>query len=208
MNLGIAAHLAELSERHGVPIIFKASFDKANRTSRTSHRGPGLERGMELLAGVKAETGLSLLTRQTDLLEAAGGSGLPVNIKKGQWMAPEQMAHAVDKVRAAGARDVAVTERGTAFGYGRWIVDMRSFEIMRVAASCPTIFDGTRAGDGPFGFGKHAVAGPAGCASGAAQATAPRVDRRTNSHRALSGCRFRPRWRGRFGSSCWTRTAS
>jgi 2-dehydro-3-deoxyphosphooctonate aldolase (KDO 8-P synthase) len=178
LNLRIAAHLAELSERHGVPVIFKASFDKANRTSRSSHRGPGLELGLELLASVRAETGLPLLTdvhlpdqvpvaarvvdvlqvpaflsRQTDLLEAVGGSGLPVNIKKGQWMAPEQMAHAVDKVRAAGAADVAVTERGTAFGYGRWIVDMRSFELMRGAASCPTIFDGTHSVQLPGGAG-------------------------------------------------------
>lgn len=178
VNLGIAAHLAELSERHGVPVIFKASFDKANRTSRSSHRGPGLEHGLELLAHVRAETRLPLLTdvhlpdqvptasevvdvlqvpaflsRQTDLLEAAGGSGLPVNIKKGQWMAPEQVAHAVDKVRAAGAPDVAVTERGTAFGYGRWIVDMRSFEIMRDVTSCPTIFDGTHSVQLPGGAG-------------------------------------------------------
>lgn len=178
LNLRIAAHLAELSERHRVPVIFKGSFDKANRTSRSSHRGPGLALGLELLAGVRADTGLPLLTdvhlpeqvpaasqvvdvlqvpaflsRQTDLLEAAGASGLPVNIKKGQWMAPGQVVHAVDKVRAAGAPDVAVTERGTAFGYGRWVVDMRSFELMRGVASCPTIFDGTHSVQLPGGDG-------------------------------------------------------
>jgi 2-dehydro-3-deoxyphosphooctonate aldolase (KDO 8-P synthase) len=170
VNLRVAAHLAEVSDRYSVPVIFKASFDKANRTSRSSQRGPGLERGLELLASVRAESGLPILTdvhlpnqvpeatetvdvlqvpaflcRQTDLLEAAGGSGLPVNIKKGQWMAPEQIAHAVEKVRVAGAADVAVTERGTAFGYGRWVVDMRSFRVMRQAAGCPTVFDATHA---------------------------------------------------------------
>lgn len=179
LNLRIADHLAEISARQGVPVVFKASFDKANRTSRRSHRGPGLELGLELLARVRAETGLPILTdvhlptqvpaasqivdvlqvpaflsRQTDLLEAAGGSGLPVNIKKGQWLAPEQIAHAVEKVRSAGATDVAVTERGTAFGYGRWIVDMRSFYVMRVAASCPTIFDGTHSVQLPGGAGR------------------------------------------------------
>ncbi len=178
LNLRIAGHLAEISGRHGIPVIFKASFDKANRTSRSSQRGPGLELGLDLLAGVRAGTGLPILTdvhlpaqvpvvarvvdvvqipaflsRQTDLLEAAGASGLPVNIKKGQWMAPEQIAHAVEKVRSAGAADVAVTERGTAFGYGRWIVDMRSFEVMREAASCPTIFDGTHSVQLPGGAG-------------------------------------------------------
>ena len=179
LNLRVASHLAEVSDRHAIPVIFKASFDKANRTSGGSQRGPGLTRGLELLSSVRAETDLPVLTdvhlphqipeaaeivdvlqvpaflcRQTDLLQAAGASGLPVNIKKGQWMAPEQIAHAVEKVRVAGAADVAVTERGFAFGYGRWIVDMRSFGVMRTAARCPTIFDATHAVQLPGGQGK------------------------------------------------------
>jgi 2-dehydro-3-deoxyphosphooctonate aldolase (KDO 8-P synthase) len=179
LNRRVASHLAEVSDRHAIPVIFKASFDKANRTSGGSQRGPGLARGLELLNSVRAETDLPVLTdvhlphqipeaaetvdvlqvpaflcRQTDLLEAAGASGLPVNIKKGQWMAPEQIAHAVEKVRVAGAIDVAVTERGFAFGYGRWIVDMRSFGIMRAAAGCPTVFDATHAVQLPGGQGE------------------------------------------------------
>ncbi len=170
LNVGIARRVREVSERCGVPAYFKASFDKANRTSLASPRGPGLRRGLELLEEVREASGLPLLTdvhdpgqveavaevvdalqipaflcRQTDLLVAAGSTGLPVNVKKGQWMAPEQIIHSVAKVRSAGSSDLAVTERGTAFGYGRWTVDMRSFEIMRRVTGCPTVFDGTHA---------------------------------------------------------------
>lgn len=142
--------LAEaLAEAAGdTPLIFKASFDKANRTSGASYRGPGLERGLAWLARVRAETGLPLTTdvhlpdqaapvaevvdllqipaflcRQTDLLQAAGATGLPVNIKKGQFVAPEAMAHARAKALEAGAAGVILTERGTAFGYGDLVVD-------------------------------------------------------------------------------------
>lgn len=178
LNRQVAAAVAEASARHGVPAVFKASFDKANRTSRDARRGPGIERGLELLRGVREESGLPVLTdvhlpeqaaaaasavdvlqipaflcRQTDLLEAAGATGRPLNIKKGQWMAPEQIAYAVEKTRAAGATEIAVTERGTAFGYGRWIVDMRSFGVMRRASGCPAVFDATHSVQLPGGGG-------------------------------------------------------
>jgi 2-dehydro-3-deoxyphosphooctonate aldolase (KDO 8-P synthase) len=170
LNLEVARALAGWSRELALPVVFKASFDKANRARRDSPRGPGLARGLEGLARVRGETGLAVLTdvhepaqaaeaakvvdalqipaflcRQTDLLVAAGETGKPVNIKKGQWMAPEEMAGAVEKTRAAGAPEVAVTERGTAFGYGDLIVDMRSFARARAATGSPVIFDGTHA---------------------------------------------------------------
>lgn len=168
LNLRIAHELAQLGSELVVPIIYKASFDKANRSRPDAPRGPGLERGLEQLARVKRESGLPVLTdvhepwqaarvaevcdvlqipaflcRQTDLVEAVGATGRPTNIKKGQWMAPEEMAGAAAKARASGASGVAVTERGTFFGYGDLIVDMRSFERLREATDAPAIFDGT-----------------------------------------------------------------
>jgi 2-dehydro-3-deoxyphosphooctonate aldolase (KDO 8-P synthase) len=168
LNLRIAEALAELQARSGVPIIYKASFDKANRSKPGAARGPGLEEGLQRLRRVREASGLALLTdvhaaaqaqpaaevcdvlqipaflsRQTDLVEAAALTGRAVNIKKGQWMAPEDMAGAVGKARAAGAGAVAVTERGTIFGYGDLIVDMRSFARLRAATGAPVIFDGT-----------------------------------------------------------------
>jgi 2-dehydro-3-deoxyphosphooctonate aldolase (KDO 8-P synthase) len=168
LNLGIAESLARLSSDLKIPIVFKASFDKANRSSIGSGRGPGLEPGLRQLAKVRSETGLPVLTdvheseqcasvgevadvlqipaflcRQTDLLLAAGKTGRAVNIKKGQWMAPEEMRGAVQKVRSAGAGGCAVTERGTFFGYGNLVVDMRSFPTLRELCGAPTIFDGT-----------------------------------------------------------------
>jgi 2-dehydro-3-deoxyphosphooctonate aldolase (KDO 8-P synthase) len=168
LNLTVARHLAELAAELDLPVIFKASFDKANRSRLDSPRGPGLESGLRALERVKAETGLPLLTdiheppqaaraaevadvlqipaflcRQTDLLLAAGATGRPVNIKKGQWMAPEEMAGAVEKVRGGGSAVVTVTERGTAHGYGDLVVDMRSFRRIREACGVPAIFDGT-----------------------------------------------------------------
>jgi len=188
LNIAVARRIRDIAERVGVSAVFKASFDKANRTSAGSPRGPGLERGLERLAVVREATGLPVLTdvhdatqpevvsrvvdalqipaflcRQTDLLTAAGRTGLPVNIKKGQWLAPEDMRHPADKVRRAGAGGVCVTERGTAFGYGRWIVDMRSFEIMREVCRCPALFDAT-----------HSVQLPGGGAGGAASGGEPR----------------------------------
>jgi 2-dehydro-3-deoxyphosphooctonate aldolase (KDO 8-P synthase) len=168
LNLEVARAVKGWGETFGLRVIFKASFDKANRSKMASARGPGLRDGLELLAAVKAETGMTILTdvhepgqvervaqvvdvlqipaflcRQTDLLVAAGAAGKPVNIKKGQWMSPADMAGAVDKLRAAGAPDVAVTERGTFFGYGNLVVDMRSFADGRAATEAPIIFDGT-----------------------------------------------------------------
>lgn len=184
-NLEIARHVRDVAVRCGVPACFKASFDKANRTSVASPRGPGLERGLERLRRVREESGLPVLTdiheawqaeraaaavdalqvpaflsRQTDLLLAAGASGRPVNVKKGQWMAPGDIAHAVEKVRSAGGARIVVTERGTAFGYGRWIVDMRSFGIVRDASGCPVLFDATHAVQLPGGDGGRSAGEP------------------------------------------------
>ena len=168
VNLRVAEHLASLSARTGLPVIFKSSFDKANRSKVESARGPGLEEGLRLLSKVHEATGLPTLTdihlpeqaeavsqsadvlqipaflcRQTDLILAAASTGKPLNIKKGQWMAPEEMNAVVQKARSAGATNLLVTERGTFFGYGNLVVDMRSFYTTRVACGVPVVFDGT-----------------------------------------------------------------
>jgi len=168
LNLRVADALAALGARHGLHVVYKASFDKANRSRLAGARGPGLEAGLAALAAVRAASGLPILTdvhevaqvgpaaqvadvlqipaflcRQTDLLVACGKAGRPVNVKKGQWMAPEQMAGAIEKVRAGGAPEIAVTERGTFFGYGDLVVDMRNFARLRKACGVPVIFDAT-----------------------------------------------------------------
>lgn len=172
LNLRVAEVLARTAEDMPGGVIFKASFDKANRSNAGATRGLGLERGLEALALVKRETGLPVLTdvhlpeqcalaaevcdvlqipaflcRQTDLLEAAGRTGRPVNIKKGQWLQPEGMRGAASKVRAVSPHGddapLAVTERGTFFGYGDLVVDMRNFARMRDAAAAPVIYDAT-----------------------------------------------------------------
>jgi 2-dehydro-3-deoxyphosphooctonate aldolase (KDO 8-P synthase) len=186
----VAEALARFGASHGVPVCFKASFDKANRARLGAARGPGLEEGLRVLERVRAVSGLPVLTdihepgqaaptaevadalqipaflcRQTDLLTAAGRTGRPVNVKKGQWMQPEAMAGAIEKVRAAGSADVAVTERGTFFGYGDLVVDMRSFARLRETTGAPVAFDAT-----------HAVQQPgrgAGGASGGAREHIP-----------------------------------
>lgn len=176
----VAERLADIGSRHGVAVCFKGSFDKANRSRLSAARGPGLERGLELLARARAASGLPLLTdvhepahaalaaevvdvlqvpaflcRQTDLLLACGRTGKPVNVKKGQWMQPEAMAGALEKVREGGATEVAVTERGTFFGYGDLVVDFRSIARLREATRAPVIFDATHSvqqpGQGPGG---------------------------------------------------------
>jgi len=154
--------------RHGLFVVFKASFDKANRTRLDGHRGPGLDAGLAILAAVKRATGLPLLTdvhepaqakpaagvvdclqvpamlcRQTDLLVACAATGLPVNLKKGQFVAPEDMAHAVEKVVRSGPGGAMVTERGTSFGHHDLVVDMRGLVAMRAFA--PVCFDATHA---------------------------------------------------------------
>ena len=174
LNLRVADALARLAEHVPGGIIFKASFDKANRSNVDGVRGPGLEAGLAALARVRAATGLPILTdvheasqcamaaevvdvlqipaflcRQTDLLLAAGATGKAVNVKKGQWMHPEGMRGAVRKVEAGAtlaaveAGALAVTERGTFFGYGDLVVDMRNFSRLRESCDVPVIFDAT-----------------------------------------------------------------
>ncbi len=167
MTRRIAGRLVEICGGLGVPLVFKASFDKANRTSKSSYRGPGLAEGMKVFAGIKAETGLpvttdvhethqaapiaevvdllqipAFLARQTDLLEAAAATGRPMNVKKGQFMAPWDMKHVVAKVAEAGGPGVLLTERGTTFGYGRLVNDMRAIPQMQ-ATGAPVVFDAT-----------------------------------------------------------------
>ena len=174
----MALKIAEIASRTNAPIIFKASYDKANRTSIDSFRGPGLESGLQTLAEIKSQTGLPLLTdihepshaslvaevvdviqipaflsRQTDLLLAAAKTGKPVNVKKGQFLSPKDMRHVIDKVLSTGNNDVLITERGTSFGYNNLVVDVRAFPMLR-ELGYPVIFDVTHslqlpgAGDG------------------------------------------------------------
>lgn len=165
--LRIAEGLAEAGARTGLPVIFKGSFDKANRTSGQSPRGPGVERGLAMLSRVREATGLPVTTdvhepsqaarvaedvdliqipaflcRQTDLLVAAGATGRPVNLKKGPFLAPPAVAPAVAKLREAGAAGVLVTERGTTFGHGDLVVDFRGLVWMR-DLDVPVVFDAT-----------------------------------------------------------------
>lgn len=185
LNLEIAETLSRLEEQVPGGVIYKASFDKANRSNASAARGPGLEVGLAALGRIRAATGLPVLTdvhepiqcaavapqvdvlqipaflcRQTDLLEAAGATGRSVNVKKGQWMHPEGMRGAVEKVRGSGGTDVAVTERGTFFGYGDLVVDMRSFTRMRDACDAPVIFDATHSVQQP-GRGEGGASGGA-----------------------------------------------
>ncbi|HEY1912470.1 MAG TPA: 3-deoxy-8-phosphooctulonate synthase [Vicinamibacterales bacterium] len=180
----LAAHLVELAHRADVPFIFKASYDKANRTSGRSFRGPGLEEGLRVLAAIKGRFNVPILTdihdasqagpagevadvlqipaflsRQTDLLIAAAHTGRIVNIKKGQFLAPDDVKHAVAKVTAAGNPRVIVTERGTSFGYHNLVVDMRAFPMMR-AQGVPVVFDVTHSLQLPGG-GDGVTAGQA-----------------------------------------------
>ena len=166
--LRVAERLALIGQRLGLRVCFKASYDKANRSRFGAARGPGLERGLEILARVRAESGLPVVTdvhdpaqaaaaaqvvdvlqvpaflcRQTDLLLACGRTGRPVNVKKGQWMQPEGMGGALEKVREGGSTEVAVTERGTFFGYGDLVVDFRGIDRLREATGAPVIFDAT-----------------------------------------------------------------
>jgi len=174
----IAGAIRDIAARCDVPVIFKASYDKANRTSRRSFRGPGLDAGLKALSEVRARTGLPILTdihepshaaaaasvadvlqipaflsRQTDLLVAAARTGKVVNVKKGQFLAPADMRHVIEKVTAEGNHSVLVTERGVTFGYNNLVVDMRAFPILR-EFGYPVVFDVTHslqlpgAGDG------------------------------------------------------------
>ena len=175
--LDLARRLAAFAAAEKVPLIFKASYDKANRSSHKSWRGPGLSRGLDILAEVRETCRLPVLTdvhseaevgpvarvvdmlqipaflcRQTDLLLAAGESGKPVNIKKGQFLAPWDVAHVVAKIENTGNRQILVTERGTCFGYNNLVSDMRSLLILR-EMGYPVVFDATHSVQRPGGGG-------------------------------------------------------
>lgn len=180
----VAEFLLELQAKTGVGCVFKASFDKANRSSIDSFRGPGLEKGLEILAGIREKTGLPILTdvheasqakpvgevvdavqipaflcRQTDLLVACGETGKPVSIKKGQFVSPDEMKNCVGKVRSTGNDKIMLTERGTFFGYNRLVNDMTSIPAM-AALGCPTVFDVTHSTQQPGGLGNASAGAP------------------------------------------------
>jgi 2-dehydro-3-deoxyphosphooctonate aldolase (KDO 8-P synthase) len=182
--MSIAEQLRAAAEELGVPLIFKASYDKANRSSASSYRGPGLEAGLRILAKIKQQTGVPILTdvhevahvaraaevcdvlqipaflsRQTDLLIAAGRSGRVVNIKKGQFLSPQEIGNAAEKVARTGNEKIILTERGSSFGYQNLVVDMRSFPIMR-KFGYPVVFDVTHSVQLPGGDGKSSGGQP------------------------------------------------
>lgn len=182
--LMMAARLAEIASAAKVPLIFKASYDKANRSSEQSYRGPGLSEGLRILKKIKESLGLPILTdiheisqagpvaevadvlqipaflsRQTDLLVAAGKTGRVVNLKKGQFLSPWEMSNAVEKIAKTGNDRIFLTERGASFGYQNLVVDMRSFPIMR-KTGCPVVFDVTHSVQLPGGSGKSSGGQP------------------------------------------------
>ena len=178
-SLEMSYAIKEVSDDVGIPIIFKSSFDKANRTSIKSFRGPGIEEGMRILSDVKTETGLKVLTdihspeqaglvsnvvdiiqipaflsRQTDLLIAAAKTGKPINIKKGQFLAPWDVEHIVKKMEESGSQNILLTDRGTQFGYNNLVADMRAIPLMK-QFGYPVIFDATHSAQLPGGSGGH-----------------------------------------------------
>jgi 2-dehydro-3-deoxyphosphooctonate aldolase (KDO 8-P synthase) len=178
LQVETAGRLKEMCSRLGIPFIFKSSYDKANRSSSKSFRGLGLDEGLRILAEVKRQVGVPVLTdvhdkgevtpvaavvdvlqtpaflcRQTDFIQAAASAGRPVNIKKGQFLSPQEMSNVVDKAREASRQDnILVCERGFSFGYGNLVSDMRSLAIMR-ATGCPVVFDATHSVQLPGGQG-------------------------------------------------------
>ncbi len=177
LTLRIAEHLKKLTDALGIGFVFKASYDKANRTSVASYRGKGMEEGLRILARIKGELDVpvvsdihdisqvapaaevldilqipAFLSRQTDLLVAAGETGKIVNVKKGQFLAPWDMRNAVGKIESTGNANILLTERGASFGYNNLVVDMRSLPIMR-ETGCPVVFDATHAVQLPGGAG-------------------------------------------------------
>jgi len=175
--LEVAGRLKEHTARLGLPYIFKGSFDKANRTSGASYRGPGLEAGLRILEAVRRQAGVPVLTdvhedtplgevaavvdvlqtpaflcRQTDFIRSVARQGKPVNLKKGQFLSPWEMGNVVEKARGAGNSQLLVCERGFSFGYNNLVVDMRSLAIMR-ATGCPVVFDATHSVQLPGGLG-------------------------------------------------------
>jgi 2-dehydro-3-deoxyphosphooctonate aldolase (KDO 8-P synthase) len=213
----VAEVLARLERDLGIPVCLKASFDKANRARLGASRGPGMEEGLRALERARAASGLPILTdihevhqagpvaevadvlqipaflcRQTDLLVAAGRTGRAVNVKKGQWMHADGMRGSVEKVRSAGAPEVAVTERGTFFGYGDLVVDMRNFSRLREATGAPVIFDATHAvqqpgqGDAGASGGQREFIPPLLAAAAAAGADGFFLETHPDPGRALS----------------------
>lgn len=177
--LDVAGRVRDLCGRLGLSYVFKASFDKANRTSISAFRGPGLDEGLSILSTVREQVGVPVLSdihlpqqagpvskvldviqipaflcRQTDLLVAAGETGLPVNIKKGQFLAPGEMRYAVEKVRSCNNNRVLLCERGTSFGYNNLVADMRAIPLMK-QVGCPVIFDATHSAQRPGGLGRQ-----------------------------------------------------
>lgn len=175
LQLDTAGTLKEITDRIGIPFIFKSSFDKANRTSGTSFRGPGIEEGLKVLAEVKRQIGVPVLTdvheytpmdevasvvdvlqtpaflcRQTDFIQAVARAGKPVNIKKGQFLSPWEMKHVAAKAKATGNAQIMVCERGASFGYNNLVSDMRSLSVMR-DTGCPVVFDATHSVQLPGG---------------------------------------------------------
>jgi 2-dehydro-3-deoxyphosphooctonate aldolase (KDO 8-P synthase) len=175
--IDIANRLVEIGQKAGIGMIFKASFDKANRSSVHSFRGPGLKKGLEILAAVRQKTNLPVMTdvhepaqasiaakvvdclqvpaflcRQTDLLCACGRTGKPVNIKKGQFLSPDEMKNAVEKLRACGNNKIILTERGTFFGYNRLVNDMTAIDTLK-KLGYPVVFDATHSTQMPGGLG-------------------------------------------------------
>lgn len=172
-----AEALQNITQKAGFQMVFKASYDKANRTSVESYRGPGIDEGLKILCEVREKTGMPVLTdvhevkdvaavgeavdclqipaflcRQTDMLVAAGITGKPVNVKKGQFMAPDDMTHVIKKIQSTGNDQILLTERGSSFGYHNLVVDMRSLGLMR-AQGCPVVFDATHSVQLPSGAG-------------------------------------------------------
>ena len=177
LALDTAGQLQEICARLGIPFIYKSSFDKANRSSGESFRGPGVEEGLRILAEVKRRIGVPVLTdvhedtdvqavaavvdvlqtpaflcRQTNFIHRVAAAGVPVNIKKGQFLSPWEMKNVVDKARAAGNRQIMVCERGASFGYNNLVSDMRSLAVMR-ETGCPVVFDATHSVQLPGGQG-------------------------------------------------------
>ena len=182
--LEVAEFLVKLQESVGIKCVFKASYDKANRTSIDSFRGPGLEKGLQILADIRDKTGLPILTdvheasqaaavgevvdamqipaflcRQTDLLVACGNTGKPVSIKKGQFVSPDEMKNCVNKVRTTGNKKILLCERGTFFGYNRLVNDMTAIPAMK-NLSCPVVFDVTHSTQRPGGLGDASGGAP------------------------------------------------
>jgi 2-dehydro-3-deoxyphosphooctonate aldolase (KDO 8-P synthase) len=174
-----AGRLKEIAEKYNVPFIYKSSFDKANRTSESSFRGLGIDKGLQILQAVKQEFGVPIVTdvhedspleevaevadvlqtpaflcRQTNYIQRVASVGRPVNIKKGQFLSPGDMKHVVEKVRAVGNDQIMVCERGVSFGYGNLVSDMRSLAIMR-ETGCPVVFDATHSVQLPGGNGSR-----------------------------------------------------